>query len=218
MAAARPVRWHPRLVPRVRRRLFRRVTDTLGPSGARRVLLPLVALGLVALTIGAILAAELPASSKGASGSAKTVGAATVERRTLVETDTESGTLGYADPATAYNRLSGTITWLPSVGHVIKPGGTLYKIDNAPVVLFSGITPAYRTLTAGVGNGPDVQELNQNLANLGFADGQIAAGDTWQAGTTAAVERWQASIGETETGTIALGQIVFLPGSQLITW
>ncbi|MGO9971481.1 MAG: hypothetical protein ACLP01_01355 [Solirubrobacteraceae bacterium] len=56
-------------------------------------------------------------------------GAATVQRRNLVETDTEAGTLSYADQQTVYNRLSGTITWLPAVGQVIKQGQALYKID-----------------------------------------------------------------------------------------
>lgn len=32
-----------------------------------------------------------------------------------------SPTAGYANPQTVYNRLSGTITWLPSVGQVIEP-------------------------------------------------------------------------------------------------
>ena len=61
-------------------------------------------------------------SSKGASPSDRVAGATTVQYRNLVATDTESGTLSYANPQTVYNRLSGTITWLPQVGAVIKPG------------------------------------------------------------------------------------------------
>ena len=34
--------------------------------------------------------------------------------------------------------------------------------------------------------------------------------------TTGAVERWQGSVGEPETGTITLGQVVFLPGKRLV--
>ena len=41
--------------------------------------------------------------------------------------------------------MTGTITWLPAVGQVVKPGQTLYKVDNSPVVLFNGPTP--RTAT-----------------------------------------------------------------------
>ena len=144
--------------------------------------------------------------------------AVVVERRDLVLTDTESGTLGYADPETVYDRLGGTITWLPAVGEAIDPGGELYAVDGAPVVLFAGATPAYRELAPGVGGGADVLELNRDLVDLGFdPEGQIALDDDWQSGTTDAVRRWQASRGLAQTGTIALGRIVFLPGAQVVT-
>ena len=159
-------------------------------------------------------------SSKGASNSNAKAGSgtATVERRDLVETDTESGTLSYSDAQTVYNRLTGTVTSLPQIGAVIKPGQTLYKVDNAPVVLFKGSVPAYRDLEDGVTDGPDVKELEQNLVNLGFDPSHaITVDDTFDSATTAAVERWQASLGETETGVVSLGQIVFLPGPQRIT-
>ena len=61
-----------------------------------------------------------PARGGNAAGTTAT-GAATVQRRNLVATDTESGTLSYANAQTVYNRLSGTITWVPPVGQVIKP-------------------------------------------------------------------------------------------------
>ena len=64
-----------------------------------------------------------------------------MQRRDLIATDTESGTLSYANPQTVFNRLSGTVTWLPPVGRVIKPGQTLYKVDGAPVILFNGTLP-----------------------------------------------------------------------------
>jgi hypothetical protein len=46
-------------------------------------------------------------------------GAATVQRRNLVETDPESDTLSYANPETVYDRLSRTVTWLSAIGQVI---------------------------------------------------------------------------------------------------
>jgi hypothetical protein len=184
---------------------------------ARRLGPALGAIALFALLTGVIIVTGLPGSSKGAN-TPKASGSATVERRDLVATDTESGTLGYANPQTVYNRVSGTITSLPNIGQVIKPGGTLYKVDNAPVVLFDGAVPAYRDLTSGITDGPDIQELNENLVKLGFDPGhEITVNDTWQSGTTDAVERWQASVGETQSGTITFGQVVFLPGDQRIT-
>jgi hypothetical protein len=177
----------------------------------------LAALGTAALATGIVLATGT-GSSRGASPAAKASGAATVQRRNLVATDTESGTLGYANPQTVYNRNQGTITWLPAVGQLIKPGHALYDVDNKPVVLFDGSTPAYRTLSSSVSDGPDVKELNRDLVKMGFDPShEITVNDAWQTGTTDAVDRWQSSLGESQTGSITLGQIVFLPGDQRVT-
>ena len=174
-------------------------------------------LGALAAAVIAVVIIGGAGSSQGAP-TAKASGAATVQRRDLVATDTESGTLTYANPQTVYDRLSGTVTWLPAVGALIKPGHALFYVDNSPVVLFNGTTPAYRNLTSAVTNGPDVQELNQDLVSMGFDPShEITVNDTWQAGTTDAINRWQASLGETQTGTITLGQVAFLPGAQRVT-
>jgi hypothetical protein len=178
-----------------------------------------IGLGLVlaAGVVVAIVLSSRSSSPRPAGSTGGVAGAAIVRRRNLVETDTESGTLGYAGPQMVYDRLSGTVTWLPAVGQVIQPGQTLYSIDGRPVVLFDGALPAYRTLKAKDSAGQDILQLNRDLVQMGFADGQITVDDTWQAGTTDAVERWQASLGEKETGEIALGRIVFLPGAQRVT-
>src|SRR5581483_11815080 len=128
-------------------------------------------------------------------------GSTTVQRRDLVQTDTESGTLSYANPETVYNRMSGTITWLPSVGQVVKPGGALFKVDGKPVLLMDGRTPAYRTLSAADVYGQDVLQLNRNLVRLGFDADGITVDDEWQTGTTVGVQQLQASLGEAETGS-----------------
>jgi hypothetical protein len=172
---------------------------------------------VVVIAAGVILGSALSGPSAGANQTAKASGAATVQRRDLVATDTESGTLSYAAPQTVFNRLSGTITSLPTAGQVIQPGNTLYTVDGNPVVLMNGSFPAYRTLSASVSAGVDVEELKQNLAALGFDSGrQLTSDGTFDAATTAAVERWQASLGETQTGVVTLGQVVFLPGAQRI--
>jgi hypothetical protein len=180
----------------------------------------LAALALT-LTAGVIVALVLVAGSPSpmtAAGAAKTpAGAATVKRRNLVQTDTEAGTLSYANPETVYDRLSGTITWLPGVGQVIRPGGTLFRVNGAPVILMNGNTPAYRTLSAADGDGADVLELNRNLVALGFNANGITVDDVWQPATTLGVELLQESLGETATGTLSLGKVVFLPGPQLVS-
>jgi hypothetical protein len=134
-----------------------------------------------------------------------------------VETDTEAGTLTYSGPQTVYDRLSGTITWLPQVGDVVHPGGTLFKVDGLRVILMNGRTPAYRDLSADDDPGPDITELNRNLVRLGFGADAIAVDDEWQPATTTGVELLQESLGETATGILTLGNVVFLPGDQLVS-
>ena len=196
--------------------------DTRGPevprAHRRTVIVALAAIAAASAAVAAVVASDVSGPAAASGRSLSTAGAVAVQRRDLVATDTESGTLGYADPQTVYNRLSGTITSLPSVGQVLQPGQTLYEVDDMPVVLFDGSTPTWRDLAPGVSDGPDVRELNRDLADLGFDPyGQIALDDAWQPATTDAVRRWQGSLGESQTGTIALGQIVFLPGAQRIT-
>jgi hypothetical protein len=177
--------------------------------------LALVAAG-AALAVTVVLLARSPARSTGGSAVSR-LGAAIVQRRDLVETDTEGGTLSYANPQTVYNWLSGTITWLPAIGRMIKPGQTLFTIGGRPVVLLDGALPAYRALKPSDSNGLDILQLNRSLVRMGFGDGEITVNDTWQAGTTDAVKRWQAALGETQTGEIPLGEVVFLPGAQRVT-
>jgi hypothetical protein len=196
-------------------------TDPHSPAGSspasrrRRHAFPLALL----LASGAVVAIVLGtrSSSPPTTNRMSAPGAATVQRRDLVETDTESGTLGYVNPQTVYNRLSGTITWLPAVGQLIKPGQPLYRVNGRPVVLLDGALPAYRALKATGRPGRDILQLNRDLVQLGFSDGQVTIDDAWQTATTDAVDRWQASLGEKQTGTIGLGRIVFLPGPQRVT-
>jgi hypothetical protein len=170
----------------------------------------------LAVVTTVVMSAGSPSPSRTSSKTGAS-GAATVRRRNLVETDTEAGTLSYSDPQTVYNRLSGTITWLPGVGQLIKPGGALYDVNGEPVILMNGSTPAYRTLSASDDSGSDVLQLNRNLVEMGFNADGITVDDVWQPGTTLGVELLQESLGEAETGSLPLGQIVFLPGVQLVS-
>jgi hypothetical protein len=80
-----------------------------------------------------------------------------------------------------------------------------------------GTMPAYRDMSPSDSAGQDVLELNRNLVKLGFNPDGIVVNETWQAATTAGVDALQSSLGETETGSLSLGQIVFLPGDQLVS-
>jgi HlyD family secretion protein/Putative peptidoglycan binding domain len=146
----------------------------------------------------------------------------TVARDDLSSQTQVSATLGYAGSYTVVNQAQGTVTGLPMVGQVVSQGQVLYRVDGAPVVLLDGNTPAYRSLSQGAYasemTGADVAELNADLVALGYATrAEIPAGSdqfTWW--TTDAVEKLQKALGVTETGTLALGQAVFLPSAARV--
>jgi membrane fusion protein, multidrug efflux system len=173
-----------------------------------------------AVAVAAIVALQASSSSPRGTDTALPPGLTTtvVTRRTLTESATVEGTLGYGGTSELYDRLAGTFTWLPGVGKVIRRGGTLFRIDNRQVALMYGSVPAYRTLKEGVSDGPDVAELNENLIDLGF-DPYGAISDRGEFGdaTAAAVRRWQGSEGLPETGKVELGRVAFAPGAQRVT-
>jgi peptidoglycan hydrolase-like protein with peptidoglycan-binding domain len=183
----------------------------------------LAAIGAIVLVLSAGAAAVVvqsgssdhaPVSTGIPSGDTTT----TVERRTLIERSSVDGTLSYGGAVELYDRLAGTFTWLPAVGAVIARGGTLFRLDNLPVVLMYGSVPAYRALKEGVGDGPDVGELNANLIDLGFdSSGAIADDEHFGEATAAAVRRWQKAEGLPETGEVELGRVLFAAGARRIT-
>jgi hypothetical protein len=193
------------------------VASTDGRCHTRRVVAALALLIAVGVVVTVVLGAGSSSPSRAAGTSRSSLATTTVRRRDLVETDTEPGTLGQTNLQTVYNRLSGTITWLPSVGQVIKPGQALFRIAGEPVILMNGRTPAYRDLGPSDARAQDILELNRNLVALGFNPEGIVVDDAWQAATTTGVDAFQASLGETETGTLKLGQLVFLPGERLVS-
>jgi hypothetical protein len=148
---------------------------------------------------------------------------ATVSRQNLSSQTQVTATLGYADTYSVVNQVQGTVTALPTIGQVVSQGKVLYRVDGQPVVLFYGTTPAYRSLSEGESasdlTGTDVAELNADLVRLGYAtSAEIPAGTdefTWR--TKDAVKKLQGSLGVTQTGTLSLGQVTFLPTSVRVT-
>jgi peptidoglycan hydrolase-like protein with peptidoglycan-binding domain len=194
--------------------------DEPGPRRRRVRIAAIATILLAAAATVAVVALGSGSSSHGSQGSVIPPGdtTATVERRTLVEHAQVNGTLGYGATLEMYDRIAGTFTWLPSVGAVIGRGGTLWRMDNLPVVLMYGSLPAYRALAQGVSDGPDVAQLNSNLIALGF-DPYRAIGDRRHFGEAAAtaVRRWQKANGLPQTGKVELGRVLFAPAARRVT-
>ena len=128
-----------------------------------------------------------------------------------------AGTLGYTATNPVVNQQAGTYTALPRPGQAIRPGQDLYRVDNLPVVLMQGGTPAWRTFAPGMIGGPDVAELQRNLIALGYAAGLLTAPTgQFDALTEDAVFRWQQAASYPVTGEIDLGQVVFLPAAVIV--
>jgi hypothetical protein len=199
--------------------------------------LVLAVVAVVAAGLGGADAAGVFRSPKPAvSTSGYATGTQAVTRGSLTEQTQEDATLGDAGsytvvvpgsssgssgpgPASPGSGAS-TFTWLPAVGQTIRQGQVIYQVSGAPVVLLYGSVPAYRDLSEGM-TGADVTQLNTDLVRLGYttaaALGPRSGWDYFSGETAYALGLLQAHLGLTETGTLPLGQAVFLPGAILVT-
>ena len=180
------------------------------------------AAGAVAALTGSVL---VMSGGKPARAAARPlpVGTAQVEKRTLSAMVSQGGILTYraqsdGSPYSVIDQAHGTYTQLPTLGHVIRQGHALYRVNNRPVVLLYGSTPAYRTLSAGA-RGPDVAELNADLVALRYAThAQLNLSSAYfGSSTTTAVEGLQNALGVTPNGALTLGQAVFEPTALRVT-
>lgn len=202
----------------------------------RRVVAAAAAVVLLLAAAGAVIAVWRPfaidithpfggprPSKGGAAGHSASASLATVRMGHLSSQVSQSGTLGYAagpggSPYTVVNQATGTYTKLPSAGDVITCGQVLYRVMDEPVVLLCGHTPAYRSLSEGM-SGPDVRELNKNLVRLGYATRSELdpSSDYFSSATADALEGLRDKRGVDGTGSLKLGQAVFLPGPLRIS-
>lgn len=160
-----------------------------------------------------------PANARPASAAAVPVDTATVTRTDVASEQDVAGTLGFRGSFRVVSELpAGIVTALPAPGQVLRRGQVLCRLSGQPVFLLYGPVPAWRDFAPGMTPGPDVRELQRNLIALGFDPArQLIPDGTLGWATTAAIERWQQARGLPVTGTIALGQVAFLPGPLRMT-
>jgi peptidoglycan hydrolase-like protein with peptidoglycan-binding domain len=180
------------------------------------------------LTLGALLAAAAVAGAvvtvavrcghtAAAPPAPPPLATVTVVRTNLVSTALTGGTLGYAPGRPVVNLMTGIYTWLPRPGTVVRPLGVLYRVDDTPVTVMAGATPAWRPFALGMAGGPDVRQLQAGLIAGHFAGGLLTAPTgQYDLATADAVERWQAGRGLTVTGAIPLGEVLFEPSAVLV--
>ena len=103
-------------------------------------------------------------------------------------------------PYSAINQARGIYTKLPDEGDKVDCGDVLYRVNDDPVLLLCGTVPAYRDLDSG-DKGKDVRQLKRNLRALGYDS----------------IKALQRAKGFAATGTLDLGDVVFLPESARIS-
>jgi peptidoglycan hydrolase-like protein with peptidoglycan-binding domain len=193
--------------------------------------------GLIWLALGGAIAAAggawlwvSSASTAPAPAKAGPVATAEVTRTTLTATEMWDGTLGRGTPFTVAAQGAGssseseregstvepgqgTITRLPDQGETVARGDELYWVDERPVTLLLGAIPMYRDLAPGA-SGPDVKQLEANLAKLGY--GGFTADNQYTSSTATAVRNWQDDIGAEVTGVVSRASVVFVPERGLV--
>ncbi len=186
-----------------------------------------VAAGAVAVAAGVAVAVAVTHSFSSTGSRAAAAGwngpaasTAPVVLRSLSSQELVDATLGFAGTYTVTGQGSGALTWLPAAGRIIQQGGTLYRVDNGtPVFLLYGNVPAWRALSEGM-TGEDVAQLNHDLVTMGYAspaDMQELGWHYFGWETSYALQRLQSHLGLAQTGTLPLGQAVFLPSAIQVT-
>ncbi|NIH54057.1 hypothetical protein [Lysinibacter cavernae] len=84
---------------------------------------------------------------------------------------------------------------VPEAGAIFNPGSIALEVVGRPVIVLPGDLPVYRTLRAGL-SGPDVLQLKQALASMGFESGSLDS-NMYDSSTAAGVKALYESVGYT---------------------
>jgi peptidoglycan hydrolase-like protein with peptidoglycan-binding domain len=174
---------------------------------ALTVLAVLVLLGTAAAVAWSLGRSSVEPAEPGTTAPTAT---APVVRTDLVQTKQLRGSLRFSDPRTVTTALGGTLTGAPDEASRLERGSVVFEIDGAPVILLYGDRPAWRPFQPEMDDGPDVLQLEENLAALGYLDAE--PDDEYGTATEDAVEAWREDLGLAEGSFLELGRVVFLPG------
>lgn len=143
-------------------------------------------------------------------------GTAAVTRGTVTERVQLAGVLGFdGSYLVTHHSAPGIVTGVAEPGVIVDRGGVLYAVADQPVRLLFGPIPVYRDFAAGMTDGPDVRQLEENLVALGLDPGrQVRVDRRFTPATAAAIRRWQAGWGRPPArrdGVLPLGSVAFAP-------
>lgn len=174
----------------------------------------LTPIALVLVAAGVALAVLQPWRSAAAAPEEERDPVTAIAELTTLTSDLRlNGSLSYGASIALPGR-GGTVTRLPEAGDVIGVGQAVYEVDGKPVIAMAGERPFWRDLSLGVEKGPDVRQLEQALADLGFGK-NLTVDDDFTSVTEAAVKAWQKALGVPVTGTVALGDVVAITAASV---
>ncbi|WP_336214127.1 peptidoglycan-binding protein [Nonomuraea sp. LPB2021202275-12-8] len=176
----------------------------------------IIVAALVLAAAGGTVAVGLRSAPAAAPAANATLPTAQVVRADMADRTEVDGTLGYAGSYTVTADSRGRLTRLPKVSDVLRRGRSVYDVDGRHIPLFYGSAPFWRTLFLGVGKGGDIRILKRNLKKLGYGAG-MTLDEHFDWRLRAAVRAWQDDLGVSETGVVAPGDVVVLPGAIRVT-
>ena len=114
-----------------------------------------------------------------------------------------STTLRQPARTVASNVLPGVV--LSTSAGEVEQGSAIYDVAGTPVRVVEGEVPFYRDLARNL-EGGDVAQLQQALIALGHLEGSADGDFGWR--TERAVKAWQKELGQPQSGTVPLGEVV----------
>jgi hypothetical protein len=146
-----------------------------------RSLLIVVAIAAVALGAGVFAGTRITSPAAAAARAAPREASEVtvpVERRVLESQIVTRGDASYTGAVKVELGLTGLETaavvtgQVPSVGDTVNKGDVLLEVVGRPVIALPGDLPMYRSLRPGM-SGPDVEQLEKALDELGFDPGNV---------------------------------------------